>query len=420
MFIDKVKIYIKSGNGGNGAVSFHTEKYVPNGGPDGGDGGKGGDVVFIADDSLNTLNDFHYAKHFRAENGGNGGPKRSSGKQGKDLVITVPTGTVVKDFETGRIITDMFEAGKPFVVLKGGRGGKGNNHFKTSKRQSPHFSQTGEKTLEREVVLELKTIADVGLIGFPNVVKSTLLSVISEARPKIANYHFTTLSPNLGVVKHFDNSFVVADIPGLIEGASDGMGLGHDFLRHIERTRCLVHVLDVSGEEGRDPYADWLKINAELKAYSPVLAERPQIVAANKMDMPMAEENLRALREKLPGVVIVPIIAVLAEGVDVLLAETEKLVASLPPLKPLEYEPFEYETPDKDGFEVKNEGEGIFTVSGGLMEQLGRRVVLDDYESFSFFQKMLRQRGVISALRKAGAKDGDTVLIGDIEFDFVD
>lgn len=420
MFIDKVKIYIKSGNGGNGAVSFHTEKYVPNGGPDGGDGGRGGNIVFVADSSKNTLNDFHYAKHFRAENGENGGPKRSYGKQGKDLVITVPVGTVVKDFETGRIITDMFEADKPFVLLKGGRGGKGNNHFKTSKRQAPHFSQTGEKTVEREVVLELKTIADVGLVGFPNVGKSTLLSVISEAKPKIANYHFTTLSPNLGVVKYHDRDIVVADIPGLIEGASDGMGLGHDFLRHIERTRCLVHVVDVSGQEGRDPYDDYVKINNELSTYSEVLASRPQIVVANKMDMPDSQENLQKLRQKLPDTVIVPLTAIIAEGIDALLDQTEKLIASLPPIQPLEYEPFEYEVEDRESFEVKNQGEGIFTVSGGLMESLGRRVVFDDYESLNYFQKMLRQRGVISALRKAGAKDGDTVVIGDIEFEFVD
>jgi len=420
MFIDKVKIFIKSGNGGNGAVSFHTEKYVPNGGPDGGDGGKGGDIIFVADSAKNTLNDFHYAKHFRAENGENGGPKRSAGKQGKDLVVTVPVGTVIKDFQSGRIITDMFLEGKPFAVLKGGRGGKGNCHFKTSKRQAPHFSQTGEKTVEREIVLELKTIADVGLVGFPNVGKSTLLSVISEAKPKIASYHFTTLSPNLGVVKHYDNTFVVADIPGLIEGASEGMGLGHDFLRHIERTRCLVHVVDVSGHEGRDPYEDFCKINKELSTYSEVLANRPQIVVANKMDMPDSQKNLEELKKKLPDVVIVPLTAIIAEGIDELLKEIEKLIAKLPPVQPLEYEPFEYEQEDRESFEITNHGEGIFEVSGGLMESLGRRVVFDDYESLNYFQKMLRQRGVISALRKAGAKDGDTVVIGDLEFDFVD
>ena len=420
MFIDKVKIYMKSGNGGNGAVSFHTEKYVPNGGPDGGDGGKGGDIVLIADSSKNTLNDFHYAKHFRAENGMPGAPKRSAGKQGKDLVITVPVGTVVKDYQTGRIIKDMFEEGVPYVLFKGGRGGKGNCHFKTSTRQAPHFSQTGEKTIEREIVLELKTIADVGLVGFPNVGKSTLLSVISSAKPKIANYHFTTLSPNLGVASYYDSNFVVADIPGLIEGASDGMGLGHDFLRHIERTRCLVHVLDVSGQEGRDPYEDFCKINNELSTYSDVLATRPQIIVANKMDMPDSQANLEKLKQKLPDMVIVPMMTMIADGIDELLKQVAKLIATLPPVQPLEYEPFEYEVEDKDGFEVKNEGQGIFTVSGGLMEQLGRRVVFDDYESLNFFQKMLRQRGVITALRKAGAKDGDTIVIGDIEFEFVD
>ena len=420
MFIDKVKIYVKSGNGGNGAVSFHTEKYVPNGGPDGGDGGKGGDIILVATKAKNTLNDFHFAKHFRAQNGENGAPKRSYGKQGKDLVITVPVGTVVRDFESGKIITDMFEEDKPYVLLKGGRGGKGNTHFKTSTRQAPHFSQTGEKTIEREIVLELKTIADVGLIGFPNVGKSTLLSVISEAKPKIANYHFTTLSPNLGVVKFYDSEFVVADIPGLIEGAGQGLGLGHEFLRHIERTRCLVHVIDVSGHEGRDPYQDYLAINEELAVYSEELVKRPQIIVANKMDMPDSQKNLEELKSKLPDKVIVPLTAIIAEGIEELMKQIVKLIESLPPVMPLEYEPFEYETINREHFEVKNMGEGIFEVSGGLMEELGRRVVFDDSESLKFFQKMLRQKGVIAALRKAGAEDGDTVVIGDIEFDFVD
>ena len=419
-FTDKVRVTVKAGDGGDGMNSFKAYKGKPACGPDGGDGGDGGNVYLVADENVHDLLAYRFTSKYAAGNGERGGSNQCFGKRGADVVLKVPCGTLVRDAETNKIICDVYENGEKILLLQGGKGGKGNVRFTTARRHAPNFAQKGVKVKPHAVILEMKVIADVGLVGFPNVGKSTLLSRISAARPKIADYHFTTLSPNLGVVQYYENSFVAADIPGLIEGASDGMGLGHDFLRHIERTRCLVHVLDVSGEEGRDPYADWLKINAELKAYSPVLAERPQIVAANKMDMPMAEENLRALREKLPGVVIVPIIAVLAEGVDVLLAETEKLVASLPPLKPLEYEPFEYETPDKDGFEVKNEGEGIFTVSGGLMEQLGRRVVLDDYESFSFFQKMLRQRGVISALRKAGAKDGDTVLIGDIEFDFVD
>ena len=420
MFIDKVKIYVKSGNGGNGAVSFHTEKYVPNGGPDGGDGGKGGDIILVATKAKNTLNDFHFAKHFRAQNGENGAPKRSYGKQGKDLVITVPVGTVVRDFESGRIITDMFEEDKPFVLLKGGRGGKGNTHFKTSTRQAPHFSQTGEKTIEREIVLELKTIADVGLIGFPNVGKSTLLSVISEAKPKIANYHFTTLSPNLGVVKFYDSEFVVADIPGLIEGAGQGLGLGHEFLRHIERTRCLVHVIDVSGHEGRDPYQDYLAINEELAVYSEELVKRPQIIVANKMDMPDSQKNLEELKSKLPDKVIVPLTAIIAEGIEELMKQIVKLIESLPPVTPLEYEPFVFEKPDKTSFDVVKTGDGEYEVFGGLIDELARGVVTDSYDSMQYFQRQLRERGIDKALRKAGVKTGDTVRMLDTEFEYIE
>jgi len=420
MFTDKVKIAVKAGCGGDGKVSFHTEKYVPNGGPDGGDGGKGGDIIFIADSSKNTLNDFYYKKHFRAENGEKGGTRKCYGKSGEDLVITVPCGTVIKDFLTGKIIADLFKEGEPYTLLKGGRGGKGNTHFKNSRRQAPAFCQTGEKTTEREIVLELLTIADVGFVGFPNAGKSTLLSVISSAKPKIAAYPFTTLNPNLGVVKHYDDTILFADIPGLIEGASEGAGLGLRFLRHIERTRLIVHVLDIGASEGRDPLDDFTKINAELKAYSEVLAKLPQIVAANKMDLPDAEENLKRFKKKHPKLTVIPITAIVGEGTKELVAKCFEAVKNLPPLAPLEYEPFEYVEEGEEGFEVFNRGQNIFEITGGLIEKLARRVVFDDADSISYFHRMLKDRGVFKALKKAGAETGDTVLIRDLEFDFVE
>ena len=419
MFIDKVRIFLKAGNGGNGKVSFHTEKYIANGGPDGGDGGKGGDVVFVADAQKNTLNEFYFKKHFRAENGESGGPKNCSGKRGKDLVLTVPKGTVIKDAETGKIIADVFDE-TPVVVLKGGFGGKGNARFATSRRQAPAFAQNGETTKERMVELELKTIADVGLVGFPNVGKSTLLSVVSGAKPKIANYTFTTLSPNLGVVGAYGGSFLMADIPGLIEGASDGMGLGHEFLRHVERTRMLVHVVDISGSEGRNPLEDFEKINAELKKYSKALSKVPQIVVANKIDMPDAEENLRLFREAYgKKYKIIPASVLIREGVDELLKEIRKKLDRLPPVQPLRYEPFSFETEDPNAFEITRNGD-YFLVSGNLVEQLSRKVLLDDPDSFRFFQNILKDKGVISALRAKGAKDGDLIELGDVEFEFVE
>ena len=345
MFADKVRIFIKSGDGGNGAVSFHTEKYVPNGGPDGGDGGKGGDVVFVASSSVNTLSEFYYKKHYRAQNGENGAGQNCYGKQGQDLKIFVPVGTVVRDRETGRIMADMFEDGQTFVVMRGGEGGRGNRKFATSRRQAPSFSQHGVKTEEKEIELELKTIADVGLVGFPNVGKSTLLSVISAARPKIANYHFTTLNPNLGVVNVFEDSFVVADIPGLIEGAGSGAGLGFEFLRHIERTRMLVHVVDMSGSEGRNPEEDFLLINKELEIYSKDLTKLKQVVAANKMDLPCAEENLQSFKRRFKDVCeVFPVSAMSREGVRSLLEYVSRALKEIPPVAPLEFEPFVYES----------------------------------------------------------------------------
>ena len=332
MFLDYVKIFIKAGDGGNGAVSFHREKYVPNGGPDGGDGGNGGNIVFVADKNLNNLVDFKFKKHFRAENGVSGAGRNCTGKSGEDLVIKVPVGTVIKDTRTDAVVADLFEDGERFVALTGGRGGKGNARFTHAQRQAPGFSQLGEKTEERQVTLELKTIADVGLVGFPNVGKSTLLSVLTSAKPKIANYHFTTINPNLGVVQMFDDSFVIADIPGLIEGASEGAGLGHYFLRHIERVRLIVHVVDVSGSEGRDPYEDYLKIRAELAAHSEKLAETPEIIVASKTDLipDTAAEEVAKLR-KATGKEVYAVSSVTHTGLDELLKVMKRKVDELPP-----------------------------------------------------------------------------------------
>ena len=420
MFIDKVKIYIKSGNGGNGSASLHTEKYVANGGPDGGDGGKGGDIIFEATSSENTLNVFHFQKHFRAGNGENGGKKNCYGKQGEDLVVKVPVGTVVKTLD-GQVIADMFHDGQREIILKGGKGGRGNRHFANSRRQSPSFAEHGVKTEEYEVILELKTIADVGLVGFPNVGKSTLLSVVSSAKPKIANYHFTTLSPNLGVVSYYDQTFVMADIPGLIEGASEGAGLGHSFLRHIERTRILVHVVDISGSEDRNPIDDFNLINNEIYSYDEVLKDLPMIVVANKMDMPGAEENLVAFQkefgQKYP---IIPMTTIIHEGVDVLLKAIVDKLVTLPPLEPMQFEPISLQKEEEDTFEIVKLDEDVFEVVGGLVAILSRKVNMDDYDSFRYFQRVLKDKGVIKALRQAGATDGSTVIVGDIEFDFVD
>lgn len=420
MFIDKVKIYIKAGNGGNGSASLHTEKYVANGGPDGGDGGKGGDIVFEATTAENTLNAFHFQKHFRAEDGENGSRKNCYGKQGKDLIVRVPVGTVVKTVD-GEIVADMYADGQRTVIAAGGKGGRGNRHFATARRQSPSFAEHGVKTKEHEVVLELKTIADVGLVGFPNVGKSTLLSVVSDAKPKIANYHFTTLSPNLGVVGYYDKSFVMADIPGLIEGASEGAGLGHSFLRHIERTRILVHVLDISGSEGRDPLDDFELINHEIYTYDEALKQLPMVVVANKMDMPNAEENLARFREKYGDkYTIIPMMTLIHEGVDKLLETLVGILETLPEPKPLEYTPVSLDKEVEETFEIEELEEDVFEITGGLVEILSRKVNLDDYDSFRYFQRVLKDKGVIAELRKRGAKDGSTVIVGDIEFDFVD
>ena len=422
MFLDYVKIFIKAGNGGNGAVSFHREKYVPNGGPDGGDGGGGGNVVFVADKNLNNLVDFKFKKHFRAENGANGAGRNCTGKSGEDLIIKVPVGTVVKDTRTDAVVADLFEDGERFVVLTGGRGGKGNARFTHAQRQAPGFSQLGETTEERQVTLELKTIADVGLVGFPNVGKSTLLSVLTSARPKIANYHFTTINPNLGVVQMFDDSFVIADIPGLIEGASEGAGLGHYFLRHIERVRLIVHVVDVSGSEGRDPYDDYLKIRAELAAHSEKLAETPEIIVASKIDLipDSADEAVEKLR-KATGKEVYAVSSVTHKGLDGLLKVMKQKVDELPPPSRTEVdETAALEERSDQKFTVTRLPDGAFLVDGGLVDFLIQNVTISSPDSFAFFQKVLKDRGVIDELKRKGMKEGDTVVISDLEFEWLD
>ena len=420
MFVDKSRIYIKAGNGGDGAVSFHREKYVAAGGPNGGDGGNGGNVIFRTDPSKNTLIDFRYAQHYRAGNGAKGEGGFCRGKNGEDLVISVPKGTIIRDYDTGGILADMFYDDQEVIVAYGGKGGKGNARFATSTRRTPGFSQKGVITEEHSVILELKTIADVGLAGFPNVGKSTLLSRVSAAKPKIANYHFTTLSPNLGVVRYHDDSFVMADIPGLIEGAADGAGLGHEFLRHIERVRLVVHVVDISGMEGRDPVEDYFKINQELSTYSEKLASLPQIVVANKCDCVYDIEEVIARFERETGAKVIRISAITGEGIRDLVELIGKKLEDIPKVAPMEFEPFEYAKEDNNSYDISVDEDGAYVLTGGLIDMLVRNIVLDDLDSFRYFQKTLRDKGVIKALKDMGATDGDVIRIEDTEFDFVE
>lgn len=421
MFIDKAKITIKAGDGGNGAVSFHREKYVAAGGPDGGDGGKGGDVIFVADDNMSTLVDFRYKRKYVAQNGENGGAKRCTGKKGADLVIKVPRGTLLMEPETGRVYADI--SGKePVVVARGGKGGLGNQHFATSTRQIPRFAKPGVPGESFELQLELKLLADVGLVGFPNVGKSTLISVVSAAKPKIANYHFTTLSPVLGVVKVGDEkNFVMADIPGLIEGASDGVGLGHEFLRHVDRCRLIVHVVDVSGVEGRDPIADFEAINQELAKFSEELAERPQIVAANKCDM-ATEEQVAAFRAYIEekGLEFLPISAATTSGTQELVEAVSKKLDTLPPI--IEYEPdpmLVNRVPEDDrSFDITVE-DGVYYVEAKFLEPILATANMEDYESLQYFQRVLRHSGIIDKLEAMGIKEGETVDIAGFQFDYV-
>ncbi len=423
MFADKAEILIKAGNGGNGLVSFRREIYVPAGGPDGGDGGKGGDVIFAVDPEVNTLADFKFKRKFFAENGEDGKAKKCSGKSGADLIIGVPEGTVVRNKATGKILADLTGEGKRVIVAKGGNGGFGNQHFATPVRQAPQFAKSGIKTDEQVVTLELKMIADVGLVGFPNVGKSTILSSVTQARPKIANYHFTTLQPNLGVVFMGEGrSFVMADIPGIIEGASRGLGLGHDFLRHIERTRLIIHVIDVSGSEGRNPIDDFNDINNELMMYSPLLAALPQVVAANKTDIvydeEMKNEFIRYVSEK--GVPCFEISAATKKGLTPLLNYVEATLPTLGPVPVFEQELVYGEAELSDEFTVTKEPDGAYSVTGPFADRLLGSVNFDNDESVAFFQRTLRRRGIIDALLEAGCREGDTVRFADIEFDYMD
>lgn len=419
MFVDRAIITIKAGDGGNGITSFIHYKGKVGGGPDGGDGGKGGDIIFTATKTLTSLADFYYKTKYVAENGAAGEPKNCFGAQGKDLIIKVPLGTVIKDKQSGNIIADMFFDGQTKTVLVGGDGGKGNARFANARRHAPHFSQTGEKTESKQLILELKTIADVGLLGFPNVGKSTLLSKLTKAAPKIANYHFTTLSPNLGVCEYYDNRFIIADIPGLIEGASEGAGLGTEFLRHIERTRMLVHVVDIAGSEGRDPFEDYLKINSELKKYDKTLAKVKQVIVANKIDFFGADEKLKEFKAKLGRKKVVAISAMTGEGIDELKKAIYEVLIKLPELKPLEFEEFNYVKPERLTYEILKEGE-TFVIVGSLVDVLKRNVVMDDMNSLAYLHKVLKDRGIIAELRKMGATEKSTVIIGGEEFEFID
>lgn len=424
MFVDKAKIRIKAGNGGDGAVSFHREKYVAAGGPDGGDGGQGGNVVFVVDDGMSSLIDFRYKRKYIAENGENGGAKRCTGRSAEDLVIKVPRGTVIRDAETGRIMADMSDD-EPHILAHGGRGGKGNQHFATSTRQIPRFAKPGFPGESFEVSLELKLLADVGLVGFPNVGKSTLISVVSAAKPKIANYHFTTLTPVLGVVKlDSERSFVMADIPGLIEGASEGVGLGHEFLRHVERCRLIVHVLDVSGVEGRDPIDDFEKINLELHNFSEQLAECPQIVAANKSDM-ASEEQIERLRSYIEeqGMRFFSISAATTQGTKELMDAVAEKLAELPPVKIFEAQPIPQEewlrkVSNRQEFSIEVE-DGIYYVDAVWLEPILRTVNMEDYSSLQYFQRVLRSSGIIDRLEEMGIEEGDTVDVCGFAFDFI-
>ncbi len=425
MFVDEAKIYIKGGDGGNGAVSFHREKYVASGGPDGGDGGKGGDVVFLVDDNLSTLIDFRYKRKYVAQNGQDGSSRNCSGRGAPDFVIKVPRGTVVREVQTNRIIADL-SGDEPVVIAKGGKGGKGNQNFATPTRQIPRFAKPGFPGQEFNLKLELKLLADVGLVGYPNVGKSTLISVVSAAKPKIANYHFTTLTPVLGVVKIEEgNSFVMADIPGLIEGASDGIGLGHEFLRHVERCRLILHVVDVSGVEGRNAIDDFEVINSELENFSEELSKRPQIVVANKCDM-ADQEKIDEFKQYIEnkGMLFFAISAATTQGTKDLVFEVSKELKKLPPIVEFEPQPFTDQELEDRLFEKNNKFEitvedGVYIVDAQWLWNILKNVDMDDYESLQYFQRVLRNTGIIDKLEEMGIQEGDTVSILDFEFDYI-
>ena len=423
MFIDKAKIFVKAGNGGNGAVSFRREKYVPAGGPDGGDGGRGASVIFEVDNDLRTLMDFKYQRKYVATPGGDGSKKRQAGKNGEDLVLKVPAGTIIRDEASGKIIADLKHEGDRAVVARGGRGGKGNQHFANAVRQAPNFAKSGTDGEERWVILELKMIADVGLLGFPNVGKSTFLSVVTAAKPKIANYHFTTLTPNLGVVQtKFGDSFVLADIPGLIEGAAEGIGLGHDFLRHVERTKVLIHIVDISGLEGRNALEDFDAINGELKLYNEKLSTRPQVVVANKIDIledeSVYEEFKTTLEER--GYKVFKMSAATREGIDDVIAYVSQILKDAEEIELVSEEELyvpELDDEQEEGLQVEIE-DGVYVVTGKSLRRIMYSVNFEDMESIQFFQKTMESQGVFDKLREMGIEDGDTVKIYDIEFEF--
>ena len=427
MFADRAKIIIRSGKGGDGHVSFRRELYVPNGGPDGGDGGKGGDVIFQVDEGLNTLTDYRHRRKFSAENGEDGKKRRCHGKNGADLVLKVPEGTVIMDAQSRKVIADMSGENRRQVILRGGRGGNGNMHYATATMQVPKYAQPGQPAQELEVLLELKVIADVGLVGFPNVGKSTLISRVTNADPKIANYHFTTIHPNLGVVDlEGCRGFVIADIPGLIEGASQGVGLGHEFLRHIERTKVMIHVLDAASTEGRDPIEDFYKINEELKAYNPKIASRPQVIAANKTDAIYTEDNpLQRLKDEFEpqGIPVFPISAVSGKGVKELFYHVQKMLDSMedkPTTFQQEFFPEDVLIRENLPYTVERseEDEHIFIVEGPRIEKMLGYTNLDSEKGFAFFQKFLKDTGILDDLEKAGIEEGDTVRMYGLEFDY--
>lgn len=423
MFVDIAKISVKAGKGGNGSVAFRREKYEPMGGPAGGDGGDGGSIILVADEGLRTLMDFRYKRHYSAENGEDGRGKKQYGSDGKDMYLKVPTGTLVKDEETGIVLADLKENGQQYVCARGGRGGKGNVKFKNSIRRTPRFAEPGTKGEAREIILELKLIADVGLVGFPNVGKSTILASVTSAKPKIANYHFTTLKPNLGVVSIGEGqSYVLADIPGLIEGASEGAGLGLEFLRHVERTKLILHVIDASGQEDRDPVDDFYKINEELKKYSEKLTGKEQIIILNKTDLPQAQENIDRIKKELGDHEIIEVSAATGANLDYLkkrayerLLEIEDEVEFV---DEVEVERF-FDRKERDTIVISKE-DGCYLAEGEFLERLVGSTNFDDFESFSNFQKVLMDKGVIDRLREAGAKEGDLVSVCGVEFDFVD
>ena len=427
MFADRAKIYIKSGKGGDGHVSFRREKYVPNGGPDGGDGGHGGDVIFEVDEGLNTLTDFRHIRKYCAENGQEGGKKNCRGKDGADIVIKIPEGTVIKEANSGKVITDMSGENRRYVILTGGKGGNGNQHYATSTMQAPKYAQPGQPAKELELMLELKVIADVGLVGFPNVGKSTFLSRVTNARPKIANYHFTTLNPNLGVVD-LDGAkgFVIADIPGLIEGASEGVGLGHEFLRHIERTRVMIHIVDAAGSEGRDPIEDIYAINKELANYNEEIAKRPQVIAANKIDMIYEgdEDPVEKIRREFEpkGIKVYPISAISGEGVRTLLYDVNNMLANLEQ-KPIVFEQeffpeYEMGTSDEPFTVEYDDEENEYVVEGPRIEKMLGYTNLESEKGFVFFQKFLKENGILEKLEELGIEEGSTVRMYGLKFDY--